>query len=110
MDSVWYSPPVAVVIYTGLVLLLYMLGKSCSERGEPAPGKHMPYTGGELPAPTSDAFGYHAFFRLALLFGILHVAALVVSTLPTRGQTYRLGMIYIVGVAVSAFVLTGKEE
>lgn len=110
MGSVWFSPPVAVAFYALLVLVIYGLGKWCNEEGECSPGKHLPYTGGELPTASPDAFRYHAFFRLALLFGILHVAALVVSTLPPRWQTHRIGFIYLAGVAISGFVLTGKED
>jgi hypothetical protein len=110
MDNLWYSPPVAVIIFTLLVLGIYEVGRWCSEVGEDAPGKHLPYTGGELPVRSPDAFGYHAFFRLALLFGILHVAALVISTLPSSWQLHRTGLVYLAGVAVSVFVLTGQED
>lgn len=111
MNDLWYSPPVAVVVYALIVCALYGVGQVLSEKDTSGSSdKHLSYTGGELPTRAPDALGYHAFFRLALLFGILHVAALVVSTLPTSGPPHRTGMIYLVGVAVSVFVLTGREE
>ncbi len=110
MGNLWYSPPVAVVFYSLVVFAIYQVGKWCSEVGGDSPGKHLPYTGGELLERSSGTFGYHAFFRLALLFGILHVAALVVSTLPSGWQLHRMGLVYLAGVAVSVFVLTGQED
>jgi NADH:ubiquinone oxidoreductase subunit 3 (subunit A) len=110
MNTLWYSPPVAVVAYTLVVVALYGLGDVLSEKGAASVDKHLPYTGGELPTRSRDAYRYHAFFRLALLFVILHVAALVVSTLPTGGGFHRAALIYLAGVAVSVVVLMGREE
>lgn len=110
MENFWTSPPVALIVFLALAYGLYRLGGALAAQGKHSVNKHLPYTGGEDPLPVPSALTYHAFFRLALLFGILHVAALVLSTLPRFISSHRLALVYLVGVGISVFVLTGEEE
>ena len=109
MDNVWLSPPVALLIFFTLAYGIYRLGGVLQAAGEDEPDKYLPYTGGEPHVPTPDLLGYHGFFRLALLFGILHVATLVLSTLPRNVQSRRTALVYAVGIAISVLVLTEEE-
>jgi hypothetical protein len=43
------------------------------------------------------------------MFGILHLAALVLSTLPQTTSSYRLATVYLVGIGISVFVLAKGE-
>ena len=110
MNNFWLSPPVAMVIFLALAYGLYRLGGAIAPESEHSANKILPYTGGEQPLPMPELLTYHAFFRLALLFGILHVATLVLSTVPRDVTSHRMAMIYLAGVGVSVFVLTGEEE
>jgi len=110
LNSVWLSPPVAFIIFLGLTYGLYRLGGWIAASGEHHEDKHLAYTGGEaVPPPTTGRFAYHVFFRLALLFAILHVATLVLSTLPGGVSARRAASVYAVGIAISVLVLV-KEE
>jgi NADH:ubiquinone oxidoreductase subunit 3 (subunit A) len=110
MENFWSSPPMALVIFLALAYGLYRIGGALAVRGEHSVNKHLPYTGGEDPLPVPSVLTYHAFFRLALLFGILHVATLVLSTLPRHIPSHRLALVYLAGVGISVLVLTGEEE
>ena len=110
MSDVWSSPPVAGTLALLVAYLLYRLGGALAARGSQHPGKHLPYTGGETQIPLPDNLDYHAFYRLALLFGILHVATLVISTLPPDATSHRAAALYLGAAAVSVLVLTGKEN
>ncbi|MGC9468100.1 MAG: hypothetical protein ACP5HS_05885 [Anaerolineae bacterium] len=110
MQTIWFSPIVAAAVYLVVVLGLHWLGGVLSEKGDTSPDKHLPYTGGEWPIRAPESVGYQAFFRLALLFAILHVAVLVYSTLPSGESARRWAIVYIIGIGISAFVLTGREE
>ncbi len=110
MNNFWSSPPVALIVFLALAYGLYRLGGALAAKGTPSSNKSLPYTGGEDPLPAPSVLTYHAFFRLALLFGILHVAALVLSTLPRYVLSHRLALVYLVGVGISVLVLTGEEE
>jgi len=104
------SPPAAMTLFLALVYGLYYLGGKLSAPGHDAPGKHQPYACGEDIAPQGARLTYHAFFRLALMFGILHLAALVISTLPGGAVPHRVAIIYLIGIGVSVFVLTRGER
>jgi hypothetical protein len=110
MYDVLTSPPVIGALALLVALALYRAGGALSARGDSQLGKHLPYSGGEIPLPLPGNVGYHAFFRLALLFGILHVATLVISTLPPGLVSHRAGALYLCAAGVSVLVLTGKED
>jgi NADH:ubiquinone oxidoreductase subunit 3 (subunit A) len=109
MGAVLLSPPVVIAVFVGLVYALYRLGGSLAARGRDAPGKHQPYACGEEIAPPRAQLAYHAFFRLALMFGILHLATLVLSTLPFETVSHRLAIAYLVGIGLSVLALTEGE-
>lgn len=113
LDSILLTPPVAMGIFLLLAYGLYRLGgwlapdASSHHQVDVHPDKHMTYTGGEeLPSPSRHHIGYRAFYRLALLFVLLHVAALVLSTLPSDPASDRLAILYLIGVGIGVFVLT----
>ncbi len=109
MENIWTSLPVALTFFVLLVYLIYYLGGKISARSVDLPNKHQPYSCGEDLGPPRARLGYQAFFHLALLFGILHLAALVLSTLPAEGASHRLAAAYLAGAAISVWVLTGWE-
>lgn len=103
------SPPVAGSVFLALVYGLYRLGGMMAAKGEEQPGKHLPYACGEDLLPPEAQLTYHVFFQLALMFSLLHLAALVVSTLPPDGSSHRMALIYLAGIGVSMLVLTREE-
>jgi hypothetical protein len=111
MGELLLSPPVALGLFFLLASALYRLGGWIAAPGEHHDDKHLAYTGGEEVPPPASRLTYHAFFRLALLFGILHVAALVVSTLPASGPSHLVALAYLVGVGISVVMLVddGRE-
>ncbi len=103
------SPPLAGALFLALVYGLYRLGGVLAARGEAHPGKHQPYACGEDLLPPEAQLAYHTFFQLALMFALLHLATLVVSTLSPGRASHRLALLYLLGIIVSVLVLT-KEE
>ena len=110
IKGVLLNPPVAMCIFLALVYGLYRLGGALAAKGEKHPGKHQPYACGEDLLPPEAQLDYQAFFQLALMFALLHLAALVVSTLPTGGVSHRIALIYLLGIVVSVLVLTKGEK
>lgn len=103
------SPPITFVLFSALAYGLYRLGGKIAARGEETPGKRQPYACGEDLLPPEAQLSYHAFFKLALMFGILHLATLVIATLPSGGFSRPLATLYLVGVGVSVFALTDEK-
>jgi NADH:ubiquinone oxidoreductase subunit 3 (subunit A) len=110
VEDVLLSPPVAGSIFLALVYTLYWLGGKLAAKGDAHPGKRQPYACGEDLLPPEAQLTYHAFFQLALMFALLHLAAVVISTLPTRGASHRVALVYLFGIIVSVLVLTKGEE
>jgi len=109
MSTVLLSPPFVIGAFVGLAYALYRLGGRLAARGHDAPGKHQPYACGEEIPPPRAQLAYHAFFRLALMFGILHLAALVLSTVPFETVSHRLAIAYLIGIGLSVLALTEGE-
>ncbi len=103
------STPVALGVFLALAYGLYRLGGRLAAKGQDDPGKRQPYACGEELVPSHVRLAYHAFFRLALMFGILHLATLVLSTLPHQNASHRLATAYLVGIGISVFVLMQGE-
>ena len=110
MKDLLLSPPAAMTLFLALVYGLYWIGGKLSAPGHDAPGKHQPYACGEDIAPAGTRLTYHAFYRLALMFGILHLAALVISTLPGGAVPRQEAIVYLAGIGVSVLVLTRGER
>lgn len=107
--SLWVSPPILFLIFISLGGIILGVGKWISAKGTENPAKFIHYSCGEdLETPHLE-LTYHAFFRLALLFGILHIVALVISTIPVEMDMKLLSIIYIVGTAVSILILLERD-
>ena len=106
MQNIFLSPPFALTVFMALAYGLYRLGGKIAAQGEDDPGKHQPYACGEDLGLSQVKLTYHAFFKLALMFGILHLASLVIATLPAGGTSRRLATLYLVGIGISVLVLT----
>ncbi len=101
------SPPIAFVIFIGVGLLLYLLGRAMAPRTNMTEAKGAPFACGEDAPMQKAQISYKLFFSLAIFFTVMHVAALVVATLPT-GPIAWLGIIYLVIIMLSVFALVTK--
>lgn len=99
------SPPVAFIIFMVIVTLGYIFIQRHAARGLDHSEKHLPYSGGQKIPPIEVRLSYETFFRLGLLFGIAHVAVLVLATLPFGWSFHRIGLLYLIGISISAIVL-----
>jgi NADH:ubiquinone oxidoreductase subunit 3 (subunit A) len=103
------SPPIVAGVFMLVAYGLYWLGGWIGARGRDDPGKHQPYACGEELPPPRAQLSYHGFFRLALMFGILHLATLVLSTLPFAFAPHRLAALYLASIGISVAALTRGE-
>ncbi|HKZ99512.1 MAG TPA: hypothetical protein VJ326_07990 [Thermoplasmata archaeon] len=83
--------------------LVYAWSGRVAPRFRPTGGKAKAYTGGEDLPGQAYRPGY-AFFHVALLFTILHVAAIVLATAP-RGAIPWAALAYLLVVGLSVPVL-----
>ena len=98
------SPPVAFVVFILVGLVLYLFGRRIAPRFNPVGGKATPYACGEDIPMRKIQVSYRLFFHIALFFTIMHVAALMIATLP-GGLIGLLGILYLVVIALAIFAL-----
>jgi NADH:ubiquinone oxidoreductase subunit 3 (subunit A) len=103
------SPPLVFLFFLTLTTISYFVILRFSAKGKDHPGKYLPYTSGQIFPETEVQLTYQAFFRIGLLFGILHVAALVISIMPLDWASHRVGLLYLLGISISAFVLAKPQ-
>ena len=95
-------PPIAFLIYLGLVGLLSLFAKGMAgTSGAGSTLKSSTYSSGEEPPTRLAAPGYRPFFVVALFFAILHLGVLVLST----GKASPVMIIYLVGLLVALLAL-----
>jgi NADH:ubiquinone oxidoreductase subunit 3 (subunit A) len=103
------SPLVVFILFMGIGGAILYLGSLISVRGRHSDGKNAHYACGEdLATPDLD-LKYHAFYRLALLFGICHITALVISTIPIGYTGKVFPLVYLVGALLSLAILWERK-
>jgi len=111
MPADWLaSPPIALVIFVALTGGLYWLSGRWAARSEDSPGKHKPYACGEDIVPGEVRLSYHGFFRLALMFAVVHMATLLLATLPKTVDVRFVATAYLIGIAICVDVLVREER
>jgi len=72
-------PPVAFLIYVGLLALLNWLSGTLAAKGDRSVERRSIYTGGESFEAYPAVPGYQRFFVVALFFAVLHLGALIIG-------------------------------
>jgi NADH-quinone oxidoreductase subunit A len=106
--AILLSPPVAFVLFLAAAALLYLLGKRMAPKMTRVGGKLETYACGEDMPGTKVQFGYRLFFFIALFFTIMHVAALVIATVPA-GRIALFAVLYLAVIFLSIMALVTRS-
>lgn len=96
-------PPIAFLIFLLIGYLIYRLSRALGPRPTMAEGKLSAYACGEDIPGRKVQPGYH-LFHFAFFFTVLHVAALVIATVPS-GNIALLGIVYLLIALIAVVVL-----
>ena len=102
------SPPLAFLVFLVLAFLIYALGSRLAPKLKKEGGKLTTYACGEDIPGVKLQFGYRLFFFIALFFTMMHVAALVIATIP-GGKIVFLGIVYLVMIFLSILALVTRN-
>jgi NADH-quinone oxidoreductase subunit A len=102
------SPPVAFFFFLAVAFLLYALGRAMAPGLNRTPGKLTTYACGEDLPGEKVQFGFRLFYIFALFFTIMHVAALVIATIP-MGKIVYLGIIYLAMIFLSIMAMVTRS-
>ncbi len=92
------SPFVIFGVAVAIGYLLFLWSRTVAPASTGGVNKQMPYVGGEPAEAQAYQPGY-AFFYVALFFTLVHVAALVLATMPSNvlpwGAVGYLGVVFL---------------
>lgn len=101
-NNILLAPPVAFLVVLAVALILSRVSSTFSAEGTPSPGKTKAYACGESAYSNRVRPDYAEFFPFAFFFTIMHVVALIVTTVPAG--VYGLPLLYLL-VAVLALLI-----
>lgn len=99
--EILFSPPIAILIYIPLVILVLLVGKRMAGPEKPSYLKSSTYSSGEEAPVTAAVPGYKPFFLIAFFFAILHLGMLVFGS----SQFNETSAIYLVGLIIGLIAL-----
>ncbi len=102
------SPPVAFVLFLAAAVLLAFVGRRMAPKLSRVGGKLRSYACGEDIPGAKIQFGYRLFFFVALFFTIMHVAALVIATVPA-GKIVLFAVLYLAVIFLSILALVTRD-
>ncbi len=102
------SPPVGFLVFLGLAYAIYGLGSALAPKLKGVGGKLKTYACGEDVPGVKLQWGYRLFFFIALFFTMMHVAALVMATVPA-GKIVFFSLIYLVMIFLSVVALITRS-
>lgn len=102
------TPVLAFIIFLLVSLFIYWLGGRMAPKLRRIGGKLMSYACGEDLPGVKVQWSYRLFFFIALFFTIMHVASLVVATLPS-GPIVFFGIFYLAMIFLSVLALITRS-
>ena len=107
MGKILLLPPVAFIIVLAATLLCARLFSKCGfARNKQSAGSKEAYECGEDYVSHMVQPDYSQFFPFAFFFTILHVVALVITTVPAQNAgTLFIVAVYVIGAITSLFIL-----
>jgi hypothetical protein len=96
-------PPIAFLIFLLIGYLIYTLSRALGPKPSMEKGKLSTYACGEDIPGQKVQHAYH-LFHFAFFFTILHVAALVIATVPS-GSIALVGIVYLFIALIAVVIL-----
>jgi len=103
MNPIWLTPPIAFIVFLVISLALSKVGGLIAARGSDLPGKTKAYACGEDIKQNSSQPDYGQFFHFAFFFTVMHVAVLIIATVPA-GISFMAGL-YLAAAVLALFIL-----
>jgi hypothetical protein len=107
--NIFLTPLLGFAVFSLAVYAIYRLGDVLAPKLKGGGGKLDQYVCGENIPGQKWQMGYRLFFYAALFFTMMHVAALVIATIPGGSLAYALlGIFYLLMITLSIMALILK--
>ena len=100
MGNLLLSPPIDFLILLVVFALMALLARPLSPAGKETAGKGEPYACGQNVSTGRIQPSYNEFFPFAFFFTIMHVAALVLGTVPAGAAWMAIPFLAIAALAI----------
>jgi NADH-quinone oxidoreductase subunit A len=111
MSNWLFLPPIAFGLLWLTVTILEVASRPLAPRGADSLGKTKAYACGEDPVTNRLQPNYGEFFPVAFFFTIMHVAALILATVPQGGlkKFISIAALYLLTALSGLFILFGEK-
>jgi NADH:ubiquinone oxidoreductase subunit 3 (subunit A) len=99
--TILLQPPFAFVVYIGVAIGIYLVGRILAGPGNPSKMKSSLYSSGEEAPISVAAPGYRPFFLTAIFFAMLHLGVLMLGT----GTPSPILIFYVAGLMLALLAL-----
>jgi NADH:ubiquinone oxidoreductase subunit 3 (subunit A) len=111
MNWILLTPPLAFLILLLVAALELWSFRALTARGKESKGKTKPYACGEDIDHHRLQPDYYQFFSVAFCFTILHVAAMIIATVPSGSlEISVLAVLFALSAGVGLAIFMRKEE
>lgn len=100
MKALFY-PPVAFLIYLGLVAVLMAIGQQLAGKSSPTTDHELYSSGERFPENDHAVPGYRPFFVTALFFAVLHLGVIVLAI----GNLSGVAILYLLALILMLITL-----
>jgi NADH-quinone oxidoreductase subunit A len=108
--NILLTPPIAFIIILLVAAILSRITVIFAAKGKDSAGKNKAYACGETPLTNRAQPDYAQFFPFAFFFTIMHVAVLIVTTMPQTTAGLQIAVIYLIVALLSLFILFRKQD
>jgi len=108
LPEILLAPPIVFLIFLICSATLFILGGRLAPKVHNVGDKGGTYACGEDMSENKIKISYRMFFYIALFFTIMHVAVLVVATVPP-GALALAGLVYLLVIFLSVMALITRS-
>lgn len=105
-----FLPPFILAFFIAAAFVIKKIGeKLAQDKTRTNSPKFTPYASGHDLEPVYPRLRYHSFFRIAWMFGLLHLGGLIVATILPSGFMLWIALGFVVSLGLCIWILGGEE-
>ena len=105
-----FLPPFILAFFIGAAFVIKKIGeKLAQDQSRSDSPKFTSYASGHDLEPVYPRLRYHSFFRIAWMFGLLHLGGLVLATILPSGMMIWIASGFVISLGLCIWILGGEE-
>lgn len=105
-----FLPPFVLVFFLGAAFLIKKASETIARDDTPQDSpKFTQYASGHDMEPVVPRLRYHSFFRIAWMFGLVHLGGLLLATVLPSGFLGWIAVFLVASLGICIWILGGDE-